>query len=171
MAVDDLGAVIGFAVAWVIDGEGHLDELAVTPAHGRRGVGRALVDEVLAWSAARGLPSVTLITFRDVPWNGPFYEKLGFEAVTALTPALQAALDQGATWGVPRDSSCADRSWTLKAPTHNCRSDHMRGPSRQAGGAVARTLQSGQSACAVLYDVGYPRAVASHLVATRYGAC
>ena len=103
VAVDDLGAVIGFAVAWAIDGEGHLDELAVTPAHGRRGVGRALVDEVLAWSAARGLPSVTLITFRDVPWNGRFYEKLGFEAVTALTPALQAALDQGATWGVPRD--------------------------------------------------------------------
>jgi ribosomal protein S18 acetylase RimI-like enzyme len=103
VAVDDLGAVIGFAMAWVIDGEGHLDELAVTPAHGRRGVGRALVDEVLAWSAARGLPSVTLITFRDVPWNGPFYEKLGFEAVTALTPALQAVLDQGATWGVPRD--------------------------------------------------------------------
>jgi ribosomal protein S18 acetylase RimI-like enzyme len=103
VAVDDLGAVIGFAVACVIDGEGHLDELAVTPVHGRRGVGRALVDEVCAWSAAQGLPSVTLITFRDVPWNGPFYEKLGFEAVTALTPALQAALDQGATWGVPRD--------------------------------------------------------------------
>src|SRR5262245_14637239 len=54
VAIDDLGAVIGFAVAWVIDGEGHLDELAVTPAHGRRGVGRALVDAVLAWSAARG---------------------------------------------------------------------------------------------------------------------
>jgi ribosomal protein S18 acetylase RimI-like enzyme len=103
VAIDDLGAVIGFAVAWVIDGEGHLDELAVTPAHGRRGVGRALVDEVLAWSAARGLPSVTLITFRDVPWNGPYYEKLGFEAVKALTPALQAAVDQGATWGVKRD--------------------------------------------------------------------
>jgi ribosomal protein S18 acetylase RimI-like enzyme len=103
VAIDDLGAVIGFAVAWVIDGEGHLDELAVTPAHGRRGVGRALIEEVLAWSAAQGLPSVTLITFRDVPWNGPYYEKLGFEAVTALTPALQAALDQGAMWGVPRD--------------------------------------------------------------------
>jgi ribosomal protein S18 acetylase RimI-like enzyme len=103
VAIDDLGAVIGFAVAWVIDGEGHLDELAVIPTHGRRGVGRALIDEVLAWSAAQGLPSVTLITFRDVPWNGPYYEKLGFEAVTALTPALQAALDHGATWGVPRD--------------------------------------------------------------------
>jgi ribosomal protein S18 acetylase RimI-like enzyme len=99
VAVDDLGAVIGFAVAWVVDGEGWLDELAVTPAHGRRGVGRALVDEVLAWTAARGLPSVTLATFRDVPWNGPYYEKLGFKAVTALTPALQAVLDRAATWG------------------------------------------------------------------------
>lgn len=103
VSVDDLGAVIGFAVAWVIDGEGHLNELAVMPARGRRGVGRALVDEVLDWSASRGLRSVTLITFRDVPWNGPFYEKLGFKAVTALTPALQAALDQSAIWGVPRD--------------------------------------------------------------------
>ena len=102
-AIDDLGEVIGFAVACVIDGEGHLDELAVARAHGRRGVGRALVDEVLAWTAARGLSSVTLITFRDVPWNGPYYEKLGFEAVTALTPELQAALDQSATWGVKRD--------------------------------------------------------------------
>ena len=123
VAIDDLGAVIGFAVAWVIDGEGHLDELAVTPAHGRRGVGRALVDEVLAWTAARGLPSVTLTTFRDVPWNGPYYEKLGFEAVTALTPGLQAAVDQRATWGLDPscESSCADRSYTLKALTHNCR--------------------------------------------------
>jgi ribosomal protein S18 acetylase RimI-like enzyme len=103
VALDDLGAVIGFAVACVTDGEGHLDELAVTPAHGRRGIGRALVDEVLDWSAARGLPSVTLITFRHVPWNGPFYEKLGFKDLTALTPALQAALDQSANWGVPRD--------------------------------------------------------------------
>jgi ribosomal protein S18 acetylase RimI-like enzyme len=85
----------------MVDGEGHLDELAVTPAHGRRGVGRALVDEVLAWSAARGLPSVTLTTFRDVPWNGPYYEKLGFEAVTELTPALQTLLDQGERrWGL-----------------------------------------------------------------------
>jgi ribosomal protein S18 acetylase RimI-like enzyme len=101
VAIDDLGAVIGFAVAWAVDGEGHLDELAVTPTHGRRGVGRALVDEVLAWTAARGLPSVRLTTFRDVPWNGPYYEKLGFEVVTRLTSALQALLDQGERrWGL-----------------------------------------------------------------------
>jgi predicted N-acetyltransferase YhbS len=74
--------------------------LAVTPAHGRRGVGRALVDEVVAWTVARELPSITLTTFRDVPWNAPYYEKLGFHVVSTLTPALQALVDEQATWGL-----------------------------------------------------------------------
>jgi ribosomal protein S18 acetylase RimI-like enzyme len=100
VAVDDVGTVIGFALSWVVDGEGHLDELAVAPAHGRRGVGRALVDAVVAWTAAQGLQSVTLTTFRDVPWNGPYYEKLGFHVVAPLTPALQALVDEQATWGL-----------------------------------------------------------------------
>ena len=100
VAVDDGGSIIGFAVAWLVDGEGHLDELAVVPAHGRRGVGRALVDEVVAWTAAQDLTSITLTTFRDVPWNAPYYEKLGFHVVSTLTPALQALIDQQATWGL-----------------------------------------------------------------------
>jgi ribosomal protein S18 acetylase RimI-like enzyme len=99
-ALDDRGSIIGFAVAWMVDREGHLDELAVAPAHGRRGVGRALVDEVVAWTLARELPSITLTTFRDVPWNSPYYEKLGFHVVSTLTPALQALVDQQATWGL-----------------------------------------------------------------------
>jgi ribosomal protein S18 acetylase RimI-like enzyme len=99
-AVDNGGSIIGFAVAWVVNGEGHLDELAVAPEHGRRGVGRALVDEVVAWTVARELPSITLTTFRDVPWNGPYYEKLGFQVLSTLTPALQALVDEQATWGL-----------------------------------------------------------------------
>ena len=100
VAVDDRGSIVGFAVAWVVDGEGHLDELAVTPAYGRRGVGRALVEEVVAWTVAQGLASITLTTFRDVPWNAPYYEKLGFHVVSTLTPALQALVDEQATWGL-----------------------------------------------------------------------
>ena len=70
--------IVGFALGWIVDGEGHLDELAVIPEYGRRGIGRALVDEVVAWTSAQGLPSITLTTFRDVPFNAPYYEKLGF---------------------------------------------------------------------------------------------
>lgn len=100
VAVDDRDAIIGFAVACVVDGEGHLDELAVVPAHARRGVGRALVDEVVGWADAHHLTSITLTTFRDVPWNCPYYEKLGFDVVATLTPALQELLDVQATWGL-----------------------------------------------------------------------
>ena len=64
VAVDASGSVVGFAVAWVVDGEGHLDEVAVTPEHGRRGVGRALVDEVVAWTVCPG-PAIGHVD--DVP--------------------------------------------------------------------------------------------------------
>jgi hypothetical protein len=34
---------------------------------------------------------VTLTTYRDIPWNAPFYRRLGFEELTAaeLTPDLR----------------------------------------------------------------------------------
>ena len=100
VAVDDVGSIVGFAVACVVDGEGHLDELAVAPAYGRRGVGRALVERAVTWTAAQELVSITLTTFRDVPWNAPYYEKLGFRVVSMLSPALQALVDRQATWGL-----------------------------------------------------------------------
>jgi len=59
----------------------HLDELDVRPAHGRRGVGSALVRAVCGWAAANGYRCVTLTTFRDLPWNMPFYSRHGFEIV------------------------------------------------------------------------------------------
>ena len=70
----------------------HLEELDVHPNHGRRGLGRRLVVEVCRWAGARGYAAVTLTTFRDVPWNMPFYARLGFEEVAeeAITPSLRA---------------------------------------------------------------------------------
>ena len=118
VAVDDDGAIIGFAVGWTVDGEGHLDEVAVTPAHGRRGVGRA-VGEVVVWAAGQRLGSVTLTTFRDVPWNCPYYEGLGFRIVETLSPALQSLLDEQAGWGLDpslRVWSCVDPSPRTSPP-------------------------------------------------------
>ena len=60
-------------------GEGaHLEQLSVDPAHGRRGIGRALLRAGVEWAAAAGYPEFTLTTYRDVPWNGPFYASEGF---------------------------------------------------------------------------------------------
>jgi ribosomal protein S18 acetylase RimI-like enzyme len=88
--------VVGFAHVELIEPDAaHLEELDVHPDHGRRGLGTRLVREVCAWAAARGHHAVTLTTFRDVPWNMPFYERLGFEEIpmSELTPGLRAVVD------------------------------------------------------------------------------
>ena len=44
-----------------------------------------------AWARDRGYAEITLTTYRDIPWNGPFYASLGFKVLSAaeLTPGLQ----------------------------------------------------------------------------------
>ena len=59
----------------------HLEEIDVLPDHGRRGLGAKLVLRVCEWAEVHGYGSVTLTTFCDVPWNMPFYARLGFSVV------------------------------------------------------------------------------------------
>ena len=87
---------IGFAHVELFEPNvAHLDELDVHPEHGRRGIGAGLVRTVCRWAAATGYSAVTLCTFRDVPWNMPFYAKLGFDLIPAaeLSRELQAVVD------------------------------------------------------------------------------
>lgn len=97
-------APIGFAYADVVDGALHLEELDVLPAWGRRGVGRALVAAVVASAGAARLAAVTLTTFLEVPWNAPFYGRLGFRVLSAdaLSPGLDALLAAEEARGLPR---------------------------------------------------------------------
>jgi GNAT superfamily N-acetyltransferase len=75
---------VGFAlVDLVAGGHPHLREMDVLPAHGRRGVGAALLRAVLVWTRRAGHAEFTLTTFRAVPWNMPFYARLGFEEIPA----------------------------------------------------------------------------------------
>jgi chromate reductase, NAD(P)H dehydrogenase (quinone) len=86
-------AAVGFAHVEISDARtAHLEEIDVLPAHGRRGLGTRLVTAVCEWAASAGYDSVTLTTFRDVPWNRPFYERLGFRVVpnAELSAALRA---------------------------------------------------------------------------------
>ena len=75
------GERVGFAQVEIVDGDAHLEEIDVDPAHGRRGLGRALLEVVLDWARSAGHRAVTLTTFRDVPWNAPFYAGAGFRAL------------------------------------------------------------------------------------------
>ncbi|WP_325048819.1 GNAT family N-acetyltransferase [Amnibacterium setariae] len=76
-AETDDGEPVGFAHVLEEDGA-HLEQLAVRRSHGRLGIGTALVRAAAAEAARRGHSRVTLRTYADVPWNAPFYARLGF---------------------------------------------------------------------------------------------
>ena len=75
---------VGFLAAEVVSGCLHIWEMDVLPAHGRRGVGGALLQQATIEAARRGLYGSTLTTFDHLPWNAPFYSKHGFAAVEAF---------------------------------------------------------------------------------------
>ena len=77
---------VGFVHVLVIDGHAHLEQLSVLPEHQRRGIGAALIRAAMDEARAQGFDRLSLCTYRDVPWNGPFYAASGFTEVTELAP-------------------------------------------------------------------------------------
>jgi GNAT superfamily N-acetyltransferase len=63
----------------------HLEQLSVLPEHGRRGHGRALVEAAKKEARRRGYQRLSLRTYADVPWNGPFYARAGFVETKPVT--------------------------------------------------------------------------------------
>jgi putative acetyltransferase len=107
---------VGFAHVEILEaGSAHLEEIDVHPDHGRRGVGTMLVQTVCEWAANAGYGSVTLSTFRDVPWNMPFYARLGFEVIPtdSLTPALRAAVEDEERRGLDSTTRVVMRADTI----------------------------------------------------------
>lgn len=80
----------GFVLVDLVDGAAHIEQVSVHPQHQGRGIGRELIAYVDQWAAGQGIAALTLSTFRSVPWNGPYYARLGFSELAddALTPGL-----------------------------------------------------------------------------------
>ena len=92
--VDD--RVVAYALAVARDGSAHLEQVSVHPDHAGQRIGADLIDAVASWARDRGDERLTLTTFADVPWNAPYYRKLGFRALPddALGPQLAAELSE-----------------------------------------------------------------------------
>ena len=92
VSVDAHDRPVGYLLLAVVDGAAHVDQVSVHPDHARQGIGRALIEHAVAWARSQGLTAVTLTTFVEVPWNGPYYERLGFSYVAdgEQTPGLRA---------------------------------------------------------------------------------
>jgi GNAT superfamily N-acetyltransferase len=105
-------APVGFAHVELLEPRcAHLEEIDVHPDHGRRGLGKRLVLGVCRWAAASGHAWVTLTTFRDLPWNMPFYIRLGFEEIPSgeLSPALRSLIEDETRRGLDRNRRVAMR--------------------------------------------------------------
>jgi GNAT superfamily N-acetyltransferase len=88
--VDD--APVAYLLDDVVDGHAHLEQVSVDPAHAGHGYGRRLVEHLAERARAAGHEALTLTTFAEVPWNGPYYVRLGFRALAddELGPGLRA---------------------------------------------------------------------------------
>ncbi|RDI49584.1 GNAT family N-acetyltransferase [Nocardia mexicana] len=93
---------IAYLIAEPVDGCAHIEQISVHPDHAGRGIGRQLIEHLAAWAVTRDLPALTLTTFTEVPWNGPYYERLGFHYLepSEETPGLRALRTAEAAHGL-----------------------------------------------------------------------
>ena len=85
VAVSSFDRPVGFALMKFPGGTAWLDQLSVLDRWQGRGFGTALIDCTAASARARGFDALYLSTYRDVPWNAPFYVRRGFEEVPRAT--------------------------------------------------------------------------------------
>jgi GNAT superfamily N-acetyltransferase len=92
VSVDADDTPVGYLILDLVDGAAHIEQVSVHPDYARKGLGRALIEHAASWASARDLHSLTLTTYVHVPWNGPYYERLGFRYLTTdeETPGLRA---------------------------------------------------------------------------------
>ncbi len=111
VATDSSQACVGFLIAKIVEGDFFIGEVSVHETHQKKGIGSQLFEAALVEAKSLDLKAVTLTTFNDVPWNAPFYKRLGFSILDpAATPSyLQIILRDEAAAGLPIRRRCAMR--------------------------------------------------------------
>lgn len=91
---EDHGAVAGYLCGEPLDGNFYIEEISVAVTFQRRGVGRLLIDVVSDEARMRGFSALTLTTDRTLPWNAPYYRRIGFRILDAedVNPSLAREL-------------------------------------------------------------------------------
>lgn len=100
---------VGFILTEAHSSSLFIVELSVDLNWQGKGIGRQLIACAADHARTLGLTSLTLTTFRDVPWNAPFYAKLGFKKMTTLTPELRQKREEETAHGFAYETRCAMR--------------------------------------------------------------
>ena len=112
IAQDPLSQTIcGFINAEIIEGEFYVGEVSVSEDYQKKGIGSKLLKTALAQAKSLDISTATLTTFIDVPWNAPYYQRLGFVILTTdtLPQYLERKLQEEKLSGLPLDRRCAMR--------------------------------------------------------------
>jgi N-acetylglutamate synthase-like GNAT family acetyltransferase len=111
--------IVGFLNAERTSDALHIREISVLGRVMGRGIGRQLIETAATAARTSGLSALTLTTFRDVPWNAPYYQRLGFEllAEAELDARLISILAHEVAAGLPGDRRCAMRRTLVLAPS------------------------------------------------------
>ncbi|MFG3041117.1 GNAT family N-acetyltransferase [Streptomyces sp. NPDC048330] len=92
VAVDAADRPVAYLLTDTVDGSAHIEQVSVHPDAARRGVGRGLIEHLATAARRQGLTALTLTTFTEVPWNAPYYARLGFRPLASSDPALTEGL-------------------------------------------------------------------------------
>lgn len=100
-----------FLNAQVCDRELHIWEISVARDHQGQGIGKRLLQAARQYAEEQRLAALTLSTFREVPWNEPYYQRQGFLTLQAeqLGPRLRQVLADETRYGLPASRRCAMR--------------------------------------------------------------
>ena len=149
VVADDTGRPVGYVLVDVVDGCAHVEQVSVQPRYARQGLGRRLLDTVELWARRLGLPAMTLTTFADVPWNAPYYERLGWHQLdrSDLTPELAAIRELEAARGLDRWPRVAMRYDLVdQADSGDAEADEEPGDGSEAAAANERATISRSTA-------------------------
>ncbi|MEU6372060.1 GNAT family N-acetyltransferase [Streptomyces sp. NPDC046909] len=104
VAADDADRPVAYLVAEPVDGALHIEQVSVHPDFARLRIGHTLIEYAARHAREEGLTGLTLTTFAEVPWNAPYYARLGFDALeeTELTPGLRKIRTHEAELGLDR---------------------------------------------------------------------
>ncbi len=81
---------ISYVIFGLVDDQLYIEQIDVDPEYTGKRIGAALIGLVEERARKEGRQGLLLSTFRDVPWNAPYYRRLGFTDIAdaALSPAL-----------------------------------------------------------------------------------
>lgn len=103
VAADAAGVAVGYLRAHDIGGIFWIHQVSVHADHAGRGLGRALVFAALDHARWAFHSAAGLSTYRDIAFNAPFYERLGFLRAdpASLPPEILARFEAECPPGCP----------------------------------------------------------------------